>query len=167
MKKIILTISLLIFGASLGLAMSSDKPVSTTKQEQSSNRTKDKAHHKLVAIYTNEDTSSKIIGHITFKNQDSYNVFYCKNTGWCEVVNKANGSTGWVSLDQLKQAQQKYASYMQNKDTIKKLVEYTAVQDQKIAQLHAMMMQMQKEFATVLQKQQVQINQLSKAYYYQ
>jgi hypothetical protein len=147
--------------------MSSDKPVTTTKQEQSSNCAKDKAQHKLVNIYTKEDEASKVTGYITFKNQDNYNVFYCKNTGWCEVVNKTNGDTGWVSLDQLKQAQQKYASYMQKKDTIKKLVEYTAVQDQKIAQLHAMMIQMQKEFANVLQQQQAQINQLSKAYYYQ
>ncbi|MED7789250.1 hypothetical protein [Francisella sp. 19X1-34] len=167
MKKIILTIGLLVFGMGLGLAMSSDKPVNTSKQEQTNNYAKDKAHHKLVDIYTKEDKTSKVIGSITFKNQDSYNIFYCKNTGWCEVVNKANGNIGWVSLDQLKQAQQKYVSYMQKKDTLKKLVEYTAVQDQKIAQLHAMMMQMQKEFAIVLQKQQAQINQLSKAYYYQ
>nr|WP_145951726.1 SH3 domain-containing protein [Francisella uliginis] len=170
MKKIILTISFLVFGASLGLAMSSDKAATdVTKQQQvaKSKCTKNKDHHKLVDIYTDEDTSSKVTGKITLKNQDNYNIFYCKNTGWCEVVNKTDGKTGWIGLDQLKQAQQKYANYMQTKDTVRKLVEYVNVQDQKIAQLHAMMQQMQKQFAVVLQKQQAQINQLNQAYYYQ
>ncbi|MED7819339.1 MULTISPECIES: hypothetical protein [unclassified Francisella] len=164
MKKIILTMGLLVFGAGVSLAMSSDKTV-VAKQEQTKQCTKN--HHDLVNIYTKEDATSKISGKITLKNQDDYNIFYCKNTGWCEVVNKTNGNTGWVSLDQLKQAQQKYASYMQKKDTIEKLVAYTNMQDQKIAQLNVMMMQMQKEFAYALQKQQAQINKLNQAYYYQ
>ena len=151
----------------MGLAMSSDKPKNATEQEQTTKCAKNKDHHKLVNIYTKEDASSEVADKITLKNQDDYNIFYCKNTGWCEVVNKTNGNTGWVNLDQLKQAQQKYADYMQKKDTVKKLVEYVNVQDQKIAQLHAMMQQMQKQFAVVLQKQQAQINQLNQAYYYQ
>ncbi|ASG68212.1 hypothetical protein CDV26_07240 [Francisella halioticida] len=168
MKKIILIVSFLMFGASLGLAMSSDKPANVTKQEQKTTTcVKNKDHHKLVDIYTKEDTTSQIVDKVTLKTQDHYSIFYCKNTGWCEVVNKTDGNTGWVSLDQLKQAQQKYANYMQKKNTVKKLVEYVNVQDQKIAQLHAMIQQMQEQFGYVLQKQQVEVNQLRQSYYYQ
>ncbi|MDE4963445.1 hypothetical protein NAI36_09590, partial [Francisella tularensis subsp. holarctica] len=93
--------------------------------------------------------------------------FYCKQNNLCEVGDKNNGNTGWINLDKLKQAQEKFANHVHKQYTIKRLEEYTKVQDQKISQLHAMMTQLLQEFAYVLEQQQAQINQLKQAYYYQ
>ncbi|AIT10192.1 hypothetical protein LO80_09570 [Candidatus Francisella endociliophora] len=164
MKKIILTLSVVVFSLSCGIAMSKD-----TAPEQSNKINKEQKHqkiHKLVDVYTNDIDTSNVVTTITLDNQDNYNIFYCKDSGWCEVVDKTNGETGWVNLDQLKKAQEKYTKYMHKKASMKKLVKYIQLQDQKIVQLQTMMMQMQKEFAHALQQQQVQINQLSQAYYY-
>lgn len=60
--------------------------------------------------------------------------------------------------------QDNYNIFYCKQNTIKGLEEYTKVQDQKIAQLHAMMMQMQQDFAYALEQQQAQINQLKQAY---
>ena len=121
----------------------------------------------MVDIYSKADQNSKVSAQITFENQDNYNIFYCKQNNWCEVVDKNNGDTGWISLDKLKQTQEKFAKYMHKQNTIKRLEEYMKVQNQKIAQLYAMMMQMQQDFAHALEQQQTQINQLKQAYYYQ
>ncbi|APC91846.1 MULTISPECIES: hypothetical protein [Francisella] len=162
MKKLVLTGFMLAFGVSFSLAMSDSKPVESPAQKQHADHP-----HKLVDIYIKDDQNSKIFGQITLKNQDNYNIFYCKQNNWCEVVDKNNGNTGWISLDKLKQAQEKFAKYIHKQNTIKRLEEYTKIQDQKIAQLHAMMMQMHQEFAYALEQQQAQINQLKQTYYYQ
>lgn len=169
MKKLILTLSTLALGVNIGLAMSS-KPadVAPNKQQPQSKQCKhnNKQPHKLVDIYSSDSKDSNALGVITFKNQNDYNIFYCKESNWCEVVNKEDGKTGWVDLAQLKESQEKYAKYMHTKNTVKRLEAYTKIQDQKIAQLNAMMMQMQKEFSYVLQQQQAQINQLKQGSYY-
>lgn len=59
------------------------------------------AVRKLVDIYAKDDQSSEVKGQIGLNNQDNYNIFYCKQNNWCEVVNKDNGDTGWISLEQL------------------------------------------------------------------
>lgn len=165
MKKIILTLSIIAFGISSSMAMSESKPAG---KQQNNNAAKTQgSHHKLVNIYAKDDKNSQISGKITLKNQNSYNIFYCKQNNWCEVVSEKDGKTGWISLDQLKQSQQKYAKVMHKKNTIKRLAEYTKLQDQKIVQLQTMMMQMQGDFAKALKQQQMQINQLKQAYYYQ
>ncbi|WP_084387543.1 hypothetical protein [Francisella sp. TX07-6608] len=162
MKKLVLAACMLAFGVSSSLAMSDSKPVQSPAQKQ------DVGHpHKLVDIYSKDDQSSKVSAQITLENQDNYNIFYCKQNNWCEVVDKNNGNTGWINLDKLKQAQEKFAKYVHKQNAIKRLEEYTKVQDQKISQLHAMMTQMRQEFAYVLEQQQAQINQLKQVYYYQ
>ncbi|MFV9973063.1 MAG: hypothetical protein AB8V06_01215 [Francisella endosymbiont of Hyalomma asiaticum] len=60
--------------------------------------------------------------------------------------------------------QNNYNIFYCKQNTIKWLEEYTKVQDQKIAQLHAMMMQMQHDFAYALEQQLAKINQLKQAY---
>ena len=55
---------------------------------------------------------------------------------------------------------------MQKKAYFNKLAQYMQLQDQKIIQLQTVIMQMQKEFSTVLQNQQSQINQLQQSSYY-
>ena len=162
MKKIVLAGFILAFGVSSSSAMSDTKPVQFPAQKQDA-----KHPRKLVDIYSKDDQSSKVLAQITLENQDNYNIFYCKQNNWCEVVDKNNGATGWISLDKLQQAQEKFAKYVHKQNSIKRLEEYTKVQDQKIAKLHAMMMQMQQEFVYVLEQQQAQINQLKQAYYYQ
>lgn len=52
------------------------------------------------------------------------------------------------------------------KQSFNKLAQYVQLQDQKIIQLQTVIMQMQKEFSTVLQNQQSQINQLQQSSYY-
>lgn len=159
MRKLVLTGFILAFGVSYSLAMSDSKPVQSPAQKQDADNS-----HKLVGIYSKEDQNSKVSAQITFENQNNYNIFYCKQNNWCEVVDKNNGDTGWISLDKLKQTQEKFVKYMHKQNTIKGLEEYTKVQNQKIAQLHAMMMQMQQDFAYALEQQQAQINQLKQAY---
>ena len=155
MKKLVLTGFMLAFGVSYSLAMSDSKPVQSPAQKQDANHP-----YKLVDMYSKADQNSKVSAQITFENQDNYNIFYCKQNNWCEVVDKNNGDTGWISLDKLKQTQENFAKYMHKQNRIKRLEEYTKVQNQKIAQLHAMMMQMQQDFAYALEQQQTQINQL-------
>ena len=162
MKKLVLAGFMFAFGVNSSLAMSDSKPVQSPAQKQDVNHP-----HKLVDIYSKADQNSKVSAQITFENQDNYNIFYCKQNNWCEVVDKNNGDTGWISLDKLKQTQEKFAKYMNKQNTIKRLEEYTKVQNQKIVQLNAMMIQMQQDFAYALEQQQTQINQLKQAYYYQ
>lgn len=158
MKKTIITAVSLLLSMSVSMAMSKDI-LKTHTQNKSQ-------HNKIVDIYSSADEKSDISGKITLKNQDSYNIFYCKQDNWCEVVNIQDGQTGWVNLEQLKNAQQKQAQYQHKNATIDNMVKYIQLQDQKIIQLQSAMMQMQKQFANALQQQQVQINQLKQAYYY-
>ncbi|MBK2093828.1 SH3 domain-containing protein [Francisella philomiragia] len=161
MRKIILASLAIFLGMSSSFAMSKSEPAQTPKVIEASQQS-----DKLVDIYAKDDQSSEVVGQIYFKSQDNYNIFYCKQNNWCEVVNKDNGDTGWISLEQLKQAQQKVAKIMQKKNAVKRLEEYMVIQDQKIAQLYAMMTQQQQEFAKIIEQQQAQINQLKQAYYY-
>ncbi|QEO56690.1 hypothetical protein [Francisella marina] len=160
MRKIILASLAISLGFTSGFAMSKSEPAQTPKVSEVSQQSS-----KLVDIYTKDDTSSDVTGQIDLKNQDKYNIFYCKQNSWCEVVNKENGDTGWVSLEQLKQAKQKAAKIMHKKNAVKRLEEYMVIQDQKIAQLYAMMTQQQQEFVRIIEQQQMQINQLKQAYY--
>lgn len=161
MRKIILASLAISLGLSSSFAMSKSEPAQAPKVIEASQQS-----DKLVDIYAKDDQSSEVTGQIYFKSQDNYNIFYCKQNNWCEVVNKDNGDTGWISLEQLKQAQQKVAKIMQKKNAVKRLEEYMVIQDQKIAQLYAMMTQQQQEFAKIIEQQQAQINQLKQAYYY-
>ncbi|MDE4978097.1 hypothetical protein NAI52_10065, partial [Francisella tularensis subsp. holarctica] len=68
--------------------------------------------HNLLYLYSKDDQSSKVSAQITLENQDNYNIFYCKQNNWCEVVDKNNGHTGWINLDKLKQAQEKFAKHV-------------------------------------------------------
>lgn len=96
MKKLVLAACMLAFGVSSSLAMSDSKPVQPPAQKQ------DVGHpHKLLDIYSKDDQSSKVSAQITLENQDNYNIFYCKQNNWCEVVDKNNGNTGWINLDKL------------------------------------------------------------------
>ncbi|MDE4994699.1 hypothetical protein NAH09_11800, partial [Francisella tularensis subsp. holarctica] len=67
---------------------------------------------KLVDIYSKDDQSSKVSAQITLENQYNYNIFYCKQNNWCEVVDKNNGNTVWINLDKLKHAQEKFAKHV-------------------------------------------------------
>lgn len=159
MRKLVIASFILAFGVSFSLDMSDSKPIQSPAQKQHADHL-----NKLVGIYSKEDHTSKVSALITFENQDNYNIFYCKQNNWCEVVDKNNGDTGWINLDKLKQTKEKFTKYMHKQNTIKGLEEYTKVQYQKIAQLHAIMMQMQHDFAYALEQQQAQINQLKQAY---
>ena len=71
-----------------------------------------------------------------------------------------------LNLDELKKVQEKYVQVTQKEADFNKLAQYMQLQDQKIIQLQTVIMQMQKEFSTVLQNQQSQINQLQQSSYY-
>lgn len=158
MKKTIIAVTSLLLSMSVSMAISKDTPKTHTQNKAQ--------HNKIADIYASADEKADIAGKITLKNQDNYNIFYCKQDNWCEVVNTQDGQTGWVNLEQLKNAQQKQAQYQHKNATIDNMVKYIQLQDQKIIQLQTAMMQMQKQFANALQQQQIQINQLKQAYYY-
>ena len=174
MKKVILILgmSFIVFGQSIAMSSSSDKSETKVNKKQCENH--DKHHkssksgyvHKFVDIYANDNATAEKVGSIKFKERSDYSIFFCKENNWCEVVNQKDGNTGWVSLDELKKAQEKYAQVMQKKADFNKLAQYVQLQDQKIVQLQTVIMQMQKDFSTVLQNQQAQINQLKQSNYY-
>ncbi|MDE5039739.1 hypothetical protein NAI75_10685, partial [Francisella tularensis subsp. holarctica] len=60
-------------------------------------------------------------------------------------IKKNNCNTGWINLDKIKQAQEQFAKHVHKQNTIKRLEDYTKVQDQKISQLHAMLTLMRQE----------------------
>ena len=122
--------------------------------------------HKLADIYAVDNANADKIGMIKFKERDNYSIFFCKENGWCEVLNQKNGNTGWVSLDELKKRQEQYTEVLQKRNGFNQLAQYIRLQDQKIVELQTVIMQMQKEFSRVLQNQQTQINQLQKSNYY-
>jgi len=176
MKKIMLVLgmSFIVFGQSV--AMSSDKTHTkenvdakikpTTTHSRHHKNGKSSYIHKLVDIYAGDDSSTDKVGMIKFKERDNYSIFYCKENGWCEVVNKKDGNTGWVSIKELKKSHEQYAKVMQKKMELNRLTQYIQLQDKKIAELQTVIMQMQKETARVLQNQQTQINQLQQSNYY-
>ena len=182
MKKIMLVLgmSMAVFGQSV--AMSSDK-VDTKANAQmkakscSAHGKHHKSHkshksgyvHKFVDIYATDNSSADKVGMIKFKERGNYSIFYCKENGWCQVVNQKDGNTGWVSLDELKKSQEQYATVMQKKRGFEQLSQYVQLQDHKIVELQTVIMQMKKEFGRVLQNQQnqqTQINQLQQSNYY-
>ena len=174
MKKIILILgmSLIAFGQSV--AMSSDSDITDANVNAHHGKDNSKHHkqgkagyvHKLVDIYANDNSAADKVSSIKFKERDDYNIFFCKENNWCEVVNKKDGKTGWINLDELKKVQEKYVQVTQKEADFNKLAQYMQLQDQKIIQLQTVIMQMQKEFSTVLQNQQSQINQLQQSSYY-
>ncbi len=123
MKKVILILgmSFIVFGQSIAMSSSSDKSETKVNKKQCENH--DKHHknsksgyvHKFVDIYANDNATAEKVGSIKFKERSDYSIFFCKENNWCEVVNQKDGNTGWVSLDELKKAQEKYAQVMQKK----------------------------------------------------
>ena len=183
MKKIMLVLgmSVAVFGQSV--AMSSDKVDTKANAEvkaksstvhtksHSKHHKNNKSHksgyvHKLVDIYAVDNATADKVGTIRFKERDNYNIFYCKESGWCEVVNQKDGGTGWISLEELKKSEEQYAKVMQKRNGFKQLAQYVEIQDQKIVELQTVIVQMQKELTRVLQNQQAQINQLQQSNYY-
>ncbi|AJC48803.1 hypothetical protein IB642_05550 [Allofrancisella guangzhouensis] len=160
MKKTFLAVILSVSTISLVLAMTSN---STKNNDPKCH--KQQHSDKLVSIYTKDASSSQIIDTITFKNQDNYNVFYCKDNSWCEVVNQKDGNVGWIDLGEFKKAQDKYAKRMYKKHLVQKLEQDNQLQGQRIAELQRVVIKMQKDFSLALQNQQIQINQLKQAIY--
>ncbi|QIV95843.1 hypothetical protein EDC55_10528 [Allofrancisella inopinata] len=158
MKKTFLAVVLSISTLGLVPAMAND----STKEIAP----KCHKHHsdKLVSIYAEDVNSSKVIDTITFKNLDDYNVFYCKDNNWCEVVRK-DGNVGWINLEELKKAQDRYAKRMYKQNLVQKLEQDNKIQAQQIIELQRVIVRMQKDFSMALQNQQIQINQLKQAIY--
>ncbi len=178
MKKQILILGILLTFFAHSIAMSSDKV--NAKEEAKVKTHSCSAHdggkhhnhsklyyvHKLVDIYANDNVSAQKVGSIKFKERDDYSIFFCKENNWCEVVNQKDGSTGWISLDELKKAQEQYSTVIEKRNDFNQLSQFVQLQDQKIIQLQTVIMRMQKEFSTVLQQQQDQISQLQQSNYY-
>ena len=123
------------------------------------------SHHTdaslFVNIYHNNDNKSPVVSTINSDNMQNYNIIFCKkDDAWCKVINNKNGNVGWINITQLKIAQEVYKKEMFQKNTLKRLVAYQETQDNKIIQLQTTIIQMQQEFGAVLQRQQIQINQL-------
>ena len=159
MKKIIFSIFVSAIAISQVFAMSSDKVAKPI-----ADNTKDP--HQLVDIYESDSNTSKKEGSISFDDRNQFKIIYCKESAWCEVVDSRNGNIGWINLEKLQETQQKYTQVMQKNANMDKLVQYVGMQDKKIIQLQQIVMQMQKEFAVALQRQQVQINNLKQSAYY-
>ncbi|QIV94720.1 hypothetical protein [Allofrancisella frigidaquae] len=159
MKKTFLAVILSISTLGLVLAMSNDstKEIAPKSQKHYSD--------KLVSIYAEDVNDSKVVDTITFKNLDEYNIFYCKDNNWCEVVNQKDGNVGWINLEELKKAQDRYAQQMYKKNLMQKLQQDNQAQSQQIAELQGIVVRMQKDFSVALQNQQIQINQLKQAIY--
>ncbi|MFT4693145.1 MAG: hypothetical protein ACI8TE_000033 [Francisella sp.] len=173
MKKIILVLGMSVAAFGQSVAMSSDKV--DTKANAQVKAKSCSAHgrhhksgyiHKFVDIYATDNSSADKVGMIKFKERGNYNIFYCKESDWCQVVNQKDGNTGWVDLEELKKSQKQYAKVMQKKRGFDELSQYVQLQDQKIVELQTVIMQMQKELGRVLQNQQTQINQLQQSNYY-
>ncbi|AXA34224.1 hypothetical protein [Francisella adeliensis] len=169
MKKIILSVTVSLLALSQIFAMSSDKvskPAIENTEDAKSMAETTKDPHQLVDIYASDNETSEKQGSIAYVDRDKFNIIFCKENAWCEVVDNRNGNTGWINLEKLKESQQKYNQVMQKNANIDRLVQYVGLQDKKIVQLQQMIMQMQKEFSVVLQQQQAQINSLKQSAYY-
>ncbi|ALB01661.1 hypothetical protein ACH24_02820 [Francisella persica ATCC VR-331] len=91
---------------------------------------------------------------------------YADNTHKLVDIYSKDNKNSKVSAQITFENQDNYNIFYCKQNTIKRLEEYAKVQDQKIAKLYAMIMQMQQDFTYALEQQQAQINQLKQAYYY-
>ncbi|MFC4891837.1 hypothetical protein ACFPDQ_02075 [Pseudofrancisella aestuarii] len=160
MKKIIsFSLTLVALFCSYGFASS------TAAENNSSCKDSNKNKEIYVSIYDKNSSDAEVISKLLPKSDKSYTVFYCTENSWCEIVNQENGKTGWINMEELKKAEEAYMKQNQKKIMFQQMISHIDSQDRRIGQLEAQMVQMQKEFVSVLQAQQQQINRLKQAYY--
>lgn len=129
-------------------------------------------HHKNhnsnlfeVDVYNSPESGAKKVAKIDIKNKDTYSIFYCNNSGWCEVVNEDSGNTGWISIKKLNNAAKSYKDSVVKKMNHENMIKVIKYQDGRINELEARLDNFQTKAAKAIHHQSKQINKILRDIY--
>ena len=167
MKKVLLTAMAVMMFGSFSYAMAANDEDANQKECNHKHSKHHGSKDIFISAYAKADTSSDIITKIKANDDGySYTVFFCnEDKSWCEIVNAKDGSTAWINLEQVKNAEEEYAKRNHKRMMFESMVKQTQEQNVRIENLEKEVATLTQQLSAVLTAQQKQINQLQTAYY--